>query len=171
MGNRANRKEIGQLMQRAGLPRRFMRGKKFAAYRLARYANLAELKRKLRFKPGDIVNDCDGFNHRIERWMTNTSRSNSRSAKVITTFQAKFVSEHGVARWSCGCPISPSESLSQKEIEDYHDELVSDLEDWIGQGWIERGNRNDPTTRRSLGLPICDEHGFRLPPEHGEKKE
>ena len=147
MGNRSKRVLIGKLLKGRGIGRLYY-GPKFVAYRaLSNYA-LKELIHKLQFKPGDIVNDCDGLNHRIVKFAGHYYYDN-----VLSLEQAEF--DDG--RWSCGCPWSPEPAWTRERIEAY-------VLDYTKNGPPSYITDRDHKRREAIesGKHICDENGFLL---------
>ena len=74
MGNHATRKKIAKLLKERGLGKLYY-GNKNVAHRMLRGSWMQTLLYKLQFKVGDLVNDCDGYNHIITKIMTHYTKS------------------------------------------------------------------------------------------------
>ncbi len=165
MGNRALRKKAGEAMKAAGFPKRFYRGNRRTGLRYFRARHLRELLYMLSIKPGDLVNDCDAFNHRVKgpifhgfvRWDDNTY--------VFQLDQLEF--EDG--RYSCGCPGGPGPAWTREQIENYMREGFTDesIAESKKFGWWTTNSQKMCEALRE-GRHICDENGIKLPEFCGE---
>lgn len=66
MGNRQNRKLAGQLLKKWNIPKNFV--ETYQTYPKTKYSSsdvIARINKVLKYDLGDIVTDCDGFNHMI----------------------------------------------------------------------------------------------------------
>jgi hypothetical protein len=68
MGNRAKRVKLAKALKEHGFGRLYT-GNKRVAWSLLWSSHMEELLLKLRFKNGDVANDCDGLNHRVVEWL------------------------------------------------------------------------------------------------------
>lgn len=155
MGNKAKRREVARLLKKQGLGKLYT-GNKRAALRHLSAWRLNDLKRKLQFKSGDIVNDCDGLNHRLVKWLA--YRTKPQYGGVIEIDQ--FEKEDG--SWSCGCPASPEPAWSREEIENFHRISEEDRERLIEGGWWSETNEKQ-WQALILGEHIVDENGMLYP--------
>lgn len=155
MGNAAKRRELAKLAKTRGLGRLY-RGNRRVAVKFFNAHTMAELHFKLQFKTGDIVHDCDGFNHEFLFWDYPTRWIRGASSMLFVE-QAKFAD----GKLSCGCPYGPSAPMKQSEIEAYMKAYYNDpaLEK---NGWLS----NETCIKRRNALNnnehICDERGFLL---------
>lgn len=161
MANHAKRREAARLLKGRGLGKLY-RGNKRNAWQLLRADCLDELIYKLQFRPGQLVNDCDGFNHVIRdvvkpsrRWSKDWLEASSE-ASVLSIDQ--FELENG--SWSCGCPTSPEPAKTQEAIE-------KDFARWLEDA--DPQQMSNPVVYERMkkalqeGRHICDEQGKRLP--------
>jgi hypothetical protein len=169
MGNRSLRKEVAKLIKENGgaSPHKEWRGSKkmnklyYGSKRAAwKYYNAMELRiliRKLSMKPGDLFNDCDGFNHRVIKPL---SYYYPRDNNLICFYLEQFEVETG--GWSCSCPNNPAPPMTINEIEKFHrgqlcdDEIYQSLKE---DGWI---SPRDEALRNKLlnNERICDDDGL-----------
>ncbi len=119
------------------------------------------------FSPGTIVNDCDGFNHVIEKpiiqrfnaekWMATNFKS--KGTKVCCIDQFKFTD----GKYSCGCPYGPVPAWTVKEIEDFH--WIDNAEEYFSEqrklGWSTEGMEM-LQEKLERGEPICTPEGFKI---------
>lgn len=146
MGNRAKRAQLDRALRAQGLGRLY-KGNKRKAFMVLNAYTMNEQLTKLSFKPGDIVNDCDAFNHRIKEWLP-------RQFSNVTLVE-QFVDEQG--QWSCGCGGSPDPAGTREEIEEYFNYTKEQVEAQ-GGWWTELAQARGEALRR--GDHICDENGF-----------
>lgn len=156
MGNAAKRRELGKLAKARGLGRLY-RGNRRVAVKFFDAHTMAELWFKLQFKSGDLVHDCDGFNHEFLEWV-GTTRWDYGTCSILFLEQAKFTD----GKLSCGCPGSPSKQMTREEIEAYMKAYYSDLALQEG-GWTL--DERSVKFRQALnsGQHVCDERGIVLP--------
>ena len=116
----------------------------------------------LSIQPGDIINDCDGYNHEVIEIATmDCWPSYFGKAPML---DSQFLREDG--RWSCGCPTSPEHPWSSARIRDFQkiffldEEQVADAK--RAGTWTERSEK----IRQALidGEPITDKRGLPLFP-------
>jgi len=168
MGNHALRKQLARDLKAAGHPPTLYVGNKHIAYRFFRASTLNEYLRKLSFKPGDVVNDCDGFNHEIKKllpWIGYWSRNGRKTTYTLQMDQFEFTD----GGRSCGCPSGVVPAWSVEKITKFHrphtDEEIEKLKrnGW----WTAKSQQREDRVRR--GELLCDERGFKLPkPEEKE---
>lgn len=160
MGNRKLRRQVQKLLDEQGLGPLYTRGTKFSAYRSLPADVLKFLIRRLSVKPGDMINDCDGFNHVVVGPAIYRSRwHNNRAARTLQFDQYNL--ENGLR--SCGCPYGPVEALTPEEVNEffktfYDDENIESLK--AGGWWTE----NDQFKYDALkaGESLCDDRGMIL---------
>lgn len=161
MGNAAKRRQIGKLLKEHKFGPLY-KGNKKVAWTSLRGSILNSLLHKLKFKPGDIVNDCDVFNHKIIKWLPEKFKFGrwSKGDRLITGWifnVDQFEKENGT--WSCGCPYSPDPPQTREQIEKYMLAWRSDEKsDWNKDEWhlkIYAALKNNQY--------ICDENGILLP--------
>lgn len=154
MGNHKLRKQASEALKKAGAPKLFkppVYGKRYGtvygrdARQLRLVAHMASLK------PGDIVFDCDGFNHRIKSfkwsrlWMG-----------LVWVNQYEFEDS-----WSCGCMV-PEPAKTPAEINAIW------LDNWTNRAdeinWSEYSDK-EIQARDDLfaGKSLVDDLGFQLP--------
>lgn len=149
MGRRELRRELGALIEG-----RIFEGHKLAAYRRLPGWKLRRLIDGARVQPGDLIHDCDGFNHRVSAVEQVVSGSMVRELVAI---DISF--DDGSARCGCGVTMLPR---SREEIEAWwrewlpyqHDEATG----WdLGPFYVEMHRRLISDEH------ICDEEGKVLP--------
>lgn len=155
MGNRAKRKEVAGLLREHGLGKKLYRGRKRTAWGMLRSGDLDVMLRKLRFKPGAVVNACDVLNHRVVKWRTHESKMEDywRGQGQVTRI-GSFESEDGFAL--CGCPYSPDPALPREEIERWLAEVDSGADPYF----FDLVKIQEALGR---GEHVCDEDGILLP--------
>jgi len=165
MGNRAKRVKLAKRIKELGYGKLY-RGSKRVAWRHLYSGKLDELSRKMAFAPGDVANDCDGFNWRIVSWRWERYFFAIWHGKPIRGWYFdvdQFVKENG---WfSCGCPSGPDLPQTRQDIEAYLKAYVNDPK-LAEQGWI-NGKFYDALRQRfAAGEHICDEQGVLFPELH-----
>jgi hypothetical protein len=120
----------------------------------------------LSIKPGDIINDCDGFNHRVVGIASIDCWPSWKGGSPALTIQ--FEREDGF--WSCGCPSGPDRPWSNKRILEFQKGYYLDderREKAIKDGWW---NQRSEKIRQALlaGEPIVDNDGIPLFPREKE---
>ena len=103
MGNRALRKQFARELKAAGHHVPLYRGNKRVAWSYYKAPLLRRLLTLLALKPGDVVNDCDGFNHEISS-IVGVSIRHFRGCRVLG-IDGQYAFTDGT--WSCGCPSGP----------------------------------------------------------------
>lgn len=173
MGNRAKRAEISRLLRGTGLGRLY-RGNKKVAWCMLNEHWLKSLLFKLRFKKGDLVNDCDGMNHILRSWLPGRRSSENwighdtgegdnyewvghPGTSVIALDQFEIADNH----WSCGCPYSPDPPETREEIEKHTLAYLIDP-DVIAGGWASEEHCQRQREALQAGRHICDERGILL---------
>lgn len=110
--------------------------------------------------PGDIFNDCDGFNHRVADivWIDCWASLH----KGVPVLSIQFEREDGLL--SCGCPSGPDRPRSVRDIQKFYAGLV--LDDEMVAKQKENGWWTDllETMRKAMlnGDPITNEQGLPL---------
>jgi hypothetical protein len=142
------------LLKERGLGKLYT-GNKKVAWKLLSGWRLRHLMSYLKFKVGDLVHDCDGFNHTIKDYCVYHVNSSTwlesypkNETYVIDLDQFEF--EGG--RLSCGCS-APSPPISKEEIERYMWEWYANAE-WVEDEKLKQIGRNKE--------PVCDELGRRI---------
>lgn len=171
MGNHAKRKEVARLLKQQGLGKLY-RGNSNVARTMLSKGCLNELLFKLKYKAGDLVNDCDGYNHVLvkwlpekrysENWIGHDSRVNGKYKWIGLKGTSvadldQFEIEEG--RWSCGCPYSPDPPRSREDIEKDTLRYLSDP----NTDWHRDSKREAILLALQAGQHICDESGILLP--------
>jgi hypothetical protein len=104
-------------------------------------------------RKGDIVNDCDGFNHRL-----------GEDPKVFTAWHGlpefeQLVFDDG--KWSCGCPYGPDKAWTPEQIIQFHNCNDEHIERQKQLGWW--SDRSQALVDRiRQGLPITNDDGIKL---------
>lgn len=158
MGNHARRVRVARLLKERGLPGLY-KGCKFAAYNRISPGDLKEMELNLRWKPGDVVNDCDVFNHVVVGYRYSRGLHGPIGSWTATCFQVVF--EDG--SWSCGCSRSPCPAWTREAIEKIWLKISSDKEDL--EHWSAGYQSYCDAIRVQLesGGHICDERGIQFP--------
>ena len=178
MGNRANRKRAQELLRSWGFKGRLWTGKM-----PWREKNLVAecVTRTFKLKVGDIVNDCDGFNHVI-RGLSNNKDHLTPLDPQIDFLRDNHTSGVSVAPWnipqylfedgylSCGCPTGCEPAMSREDIEEY---FLSMTDEYIAEekrrGWW-NANAQKRVDAVRAGRHLCDERGI-LYPEYARRFE
>ncbi len=144
MGNRNLRVQVAKALKAKGYPKLYKKRSKYS-YRYLDAAHLKALLWFLQLESGTLVNDCDGFNHRVES--AHVHRISWLG--IMVTGRVKFKD----GRYSCGCPSSPVPAWSQKEVEAFHKNFLQERPDLV-----------TPKDKERLiaGLPLSDSDGVRL---------
>lgn len=101
----------------------------------------------LSLEPGDLVQDCDGFNHRVASLEYHTCRG------VFTVDQVRF--QDGGS--SCGCPRGLGRACTPEFITEYHrmwNEYQVEHNTGFEVAWMMEA--------LAEGRPLCDENGLRI---------
>lgn len=170
MSSRKLRRQAAELIKKHGLGKLYYGRGRIARNELRSY-KLREIIQKLSYKPGDLVQDCDGFNHNIVKFIChysiitsykslNKERSRHTKTWVINDVD-QFEKEDGT--WSCGCNISPDDPWTREEVEAYHlltDEQIKTYKEG-GWSWTDLDQKRQDILK--AGGHICDEEGRLLP--------
>lgn len=158
MGNSSLRRQAAEALKKAGAPKLWKSppggcGYAGTVHRL-RASQLRKIIHLASLKPGDIVFDCDGFNHRIKsfKW----SRLWQGSVWIH-----KFEFDDGT--WSCGCMV-PEHGRTPEQINKEWFELLTHPDYGYEDGcdeWIECNVARLEALK--AGKSICNEDGFVLP--------
>lgn len=172
MGNRANRKKAQEHLSAWGFKGRLWTGRRSWAQK---NDIAAAVITTFRFRPGDLVNDCDVFNHVIRgfagvkdhRHIMDTNRKDaidalrwhhSSGVSIALWSIPQYLFEDG--RLSCGCPAGCESPLTRKEIEGY---FLGMTDEYIAEekrlGWWNESSQKKVDTVRA-GRHICDENGI-----------
>lgn len=175
MGNRANRKKAQEYLSAWGFQGRLWTGRRsWTSKNDIANAVIATF----RFRPGDVVNDCDGFNHKIialsgrEGWLHAMDTTGKNAIDALRYSHSSGVS---IALWnipqylfederlSCGCSTGCETAFTRKEIEEY---FLSITDEYIAEqkrlGWWNEASQKKVDAVRA-GHHICDEQGICLP--------
>lgn len=163
MGNRAKRKQLAELIKKHKLNSKLYRGPKLALYKRMRSMQLDRTISQLQFEKGDLVGDCDGFNHIYDHIISAVWYLGYRSGYKHYIFGVKsFVDSNGYE--GCSCGSSPHAPMTVKEIEDgireyYEVKMLQNLR-WSD----EKMNIMDSSDAKKYFSvePICDERGIKL---------
>ena len=151
MSSRKLRIQVGKLLKEQGLGRLYKRGtrpwKSLSSY------HLRTLLWKLQFKPGDLVHDCDGFNHILMRWMPAPADDGTMSLDQF---------EKSSSYWSCGCDASPMPAARVEDIRRYWKDFLNDPY-VISGGWSNDNYHKELKRRLECDEPITDNQGILLP--------
>lgn len=129
------------------------------------------LKHGLALKPGDIIQSCDGFNHRIKsikyyyEAVSAFGFGSGKRGHFLREIRI-FDDEDRVHVWgSCAGPAATVEQITNSlKLYVLDDARVQKLKStgW----WLES---SEEIRRRLLkGLPICDEYGFKIKEDSNE---
>lgn len=158
MGNRALRAQLGKLVKR------FYTGHKLAAYSALPAWRLRRLIKEASVREGDLIHDCDGFNHRVESATIVMNRVGSwrypKGSNGTYMREVDIVITGGQYRCSCSPPSPP---LPREEIEKWFLSWI-EYQRSSGTMWADGAEYDDMLKRLQSGLPICDEDGCPLPP-------
>ena len=164
MGNRALRVKLARRLKELGLGKLYC-GDKRVAHRRLYAGQLKELLWKLSFAPGDLANDCDGFNWVVIRWLTghssNYGYNRGWDSKAIQgwVFETDQF-EKGDNWWSCGCPGSPSPAWTQEQVEQYMKAWANDPSQ---SDWTEGPYYDAVRAAFKAGEHVTDAQGRLLP--------
>lgn len=109
MGNRKRRKELAVLVRLRGGGRLYCGTKKKAWHRLKGHT-LRHMLHVLSFAPGDVCNDCDGYNHVIADYVWYRVDGCRAVDRLI----------FADGRMSCGCPYGPDPAWTEEQIAEFH---------------------------------------------------
>jgi hypothetical protein len=152
MGKAKLRSQLAKELKDAGISRKLYYGSGRVAKRYYSGAHLRYLLFMIS-TIGEVVQDCDGFNHRVKKPIVERLRE-GRNSKVIFFDRLEF--DDG--KWSCGCPAGVDYPLSREEIERY---WLAWCKDPIGKEyWADFIDKIEPIL--SSGGHICDENGLLL---------
>lgn len=156
MGNSSLRRQASQALKKAGAPKLWVKpqfGKKYGDILRTRSNNLRDIIHLAGLKPGDIVFDCDGFNHRIKSFKWKRLWHGQ-----IWADRMEF--EDGT--WSCGCMV-PEKAHTPKQINAEWLEMLEDPEFCFDMN--EDLSKNYQLRKEALlaGKSLCDLQGFVLP--------
>lgn len=154
MGNKALRRELGQRLKELGWGKLY-KGNRRTSYRFLRAAHMKNMLQALSYQKGDLVHDCDGFNHVVEEPIVEQfSRCN-----VWVAYVKRVVFDDGSE--SCGCS-APDPAYTQENIEAFFKAYLQDGE-LAANGWT--GSLFDQELKKRLdaGEHIADERGLVLP--------
>lgn len=157
MGNRAKRVELARALKSHGLGKLY-KGSKQAVFKSLDALTMDRTIRFLQFKPGDLVNDCDAFNHVVKSVRADVWR---HKYKIWVNLPDQFEFEDG--RWSCGCPGGPAPAWSREQVEAYFKLYTPEIVEERKKGgwWSDRSQRM--YDRIQAGGHVCDERGICLP--------
>lgn len=149
MARKRQRRAIAKFLKQYGFGKVYYGNKKVAW----RTLNYSVLKRMIAFKPGDLVNDCDGLNHVIKGFRV--WHYQNVDGGVVQFDQVIF--EDG--RWSCGCGglvagWTPERITSEMREYLFHPERHTAWDSPFTKAVIEALENNDP---------IVDDRGILLP--------
>jgi hypothetical protein len=130
-------------------------GSKLCAYRNLSAALLKTLLHQLQFKPGDLVHDCDGFNHRIKRFVK------YRWWNGVIDIEVEF--ENGGR--ACGCNISPKPPRTREYIEECFKSMELTEVKEGDESWTWWNKKHQAALRQAVlrGEHVVDEDGILLP--------
>lgn len=153
MSSRKLRREAARLIREHGFGRLYQ-GKAKNVRKGLYSSYLKMIIHKLQFKPGMLVNDCDGYNHNLVKWLVGKRRAHHGHGSYLDV--AQFEKEDG--NRSCGCPWSPEKAWTVEEIRAFHRLEADDIESLKQGGWY---TERTEALQRALeaGQPICDDQG------------
>lgn len=152
MGNRKLRQEASKALKELGYGRLYPSGKKRQAHRL-RAHTLKRIIFLANLRKGDVVNDCDGFNHIL-----------AEDPQVFETWNGlpefeQLLFDDG--KLSCGCPYGPDEPWTPEQIMQFHHLKDDQIAEQKRLGWWSDKDQA-LIDRIRQGLPITDEDGIKL---------
>lgn len=162
MGNHAKRRQVALRLKELGLGKLY-RGSKVAARKRLSTRTLDDLWRFLCLEPGDVVQDCDGFNHVFKELLPlrfHHSRWASRELGIASVRGWVFHVDQCVfedGQRSCGC----SPPCLPESREDIEAGMSTFLNDPAHVGWDSPLNE-ELRKRLNTGEFICDEQGLLL---------
>ena len=149
MGNRAKRVKLAKILKSKGLGRLYKTGhkrkfwKEYGARFIKYYCQY--FSREI----GELVHDCDGFNHVIKAYDREAVKNKWDRAN-------QYVFEDG--RWSCGCgPVD--DPMPRSEIEGAIVAYWDNFPDELAQASDEQ---KEVYRILKAGGHICDERGIKL---------
>lgn len=160
MGNHKLRKQLSAELNKRGL--KLYSGNKREAYRFYSASEMRQMLYLLSLNPGDIVHDCDGFNHKLKTVPTFdfTNHYSFRNTYIVKVDTHSIEFEDG--RLCCGCPYSPTPPEPPENIEAFFKAFYSgeNYESMKEQGWFQSESNLKLKRKIDCGEPICDEFGM-----------
>lgn len=157
MGNRALRRQLSEMI---GV-RIYTGFSKIAALEYFPARKLRRLLVLASVRPGDLVQDCDGFNHRVTKvnlvWDNGSWKERNVKGRYLSDIQFEF--EDGHVPCGCGADRTPS---SVAEIEEFWSEWIP-YQRHNGFGWADGPFYDEILRRLSSKESICDKDGIMLP--------
>jgi len=155
MGNRALRREAGKLLKGSG---KLYYGKKLSAYKALPARSLREIINNLQYNVGDLIHDCDGFNHEIVSMTLSTLHPyRSRNVEVVGRHY-EVLMDHDTYRCECS-QIEPPRS--REEIERYKKRFIEFHGE--SEGRADSPYYQELHRRLEAGEHITDKDGKLLP--------
>jgi len=156
--SRHSRKKLAKRLKELGYGKLYI-GPKHQARRYYNARTCEYLLGWLDLKVGDVVNDCDLFNHEISKLPT-MYRTPWEDTLVWDCTPTCFFSDGGA---SCGCSV-PEPALSAEQVREYkrgfweYAESKEETTWWLPQ---------DPESayqrwKKDKSYPICDDRGMKL---------
>jgi len=121
--------------------------------------------RMLALKVGDLVNDCDGYNHRIASIRTHRYVVGGKIYVFDLDIMLDAPTYEEGGRMACGCSATCCPPWTAEEIRAYQSQVLTDenIADQTKLGWNPAGAMEKRRDRIQSGLPICTEEGIRIP--------
>lgn len=164
MGNRALRVQLAQELKRQGFGKLY-RGRGRIARKFLSSGYMKDQLAKLQFKPGDLVNDCDGFNWRIIKWNSRYKAYNrwfgdpiKHDVKVFDIGDQYFKTEN---RMSCGCS-PPEPAWPAEQVNNFFKEYLLNPTE-LNKDSVDTPYHKAMRQYFSEGKSICDDEGKVLP--------
>jgi hypothetical protein len=164
MGNKKLRKLVSTAMKKRGFHEQLYRGNKRVCHRHLPAYRLKRLLFILSLEPGkSLINDCDGFNHRVMGYAPRRhNRANLRwkQKRHISIFEIdQLIREDGC--YTCGCPGGPDDPWTNEQIFKYQRYSKDEIEEAKKEGWW-HDHRQKIQDALEQGIPICDDDGILL---------
>lgn len=146
---------------------------RFPRLRYLRYANKRrqeKIRWALTLKPGDLINDCSGFNVVIHEVEPDYWRSPRRRGWAITNVYFTLDPHGSCSLLHCGVePARPRDELEAEFLANYgHPTYVDQLRQWYGDHWPDFNEHTAKLSRQletlRAGGHILDERGILLRP-------
>lgn len=164
MGKSSKIRRLNNLCKSLGLGKFYIGKGRYIKEALSGY-DLDYLYQKLAVKVGDIIHDCDGFNHVVIGFFDRERCSIVRypyyrntNNKVWTVTQYEF--ENGYL--SCGCPGSDITPRTRDEIEKWYKGYLDYYVPRMNDSFLTKADYKRHEALNS-SKHICDERGILLP--------
>jgi len=158
MGNASLRREVAKLIKKRGFGRLYLPGCKHKARKYYSSYTLRGIRNYLSVSLGDTINDCDGLNHVVKKYLYR--RWAREDGGVFDADQFEF--EDG--RRSCGCGLIEEPFTREKIRNNLIEYWKSQEETESGRTWLSKVPSSAyQKWKRGEEWEVCDENGFMLP--------